>query len=141
MRTEHVLPFSWLFIWSFKFRCIVYSRTSSSKLSDCIAVSVFRRVCWIVKSDYQLCHVHPSVRMVTARLTLDRLFIICGFVKNLSRKYVETRQEQGALEDELLWWYLADFFLFFYPGATAPQWAKASSLSRIHDHTQAHYTP
>jgi hypothetical protein len=25
---------------------------------------------------------------------------------------------------------------FFYNDATAPQWAKASSLSRIHDHTQ-----
>jgi hypothetical protein len=27
---------------------------------------------------------------------------------------------------------------FFYYDATAPQWTKASSLSRIHDHTETH---
>jgi len=29
--------------------------------------------------------------------------------------------------------------ILFYHGATAPQWAKASSLLRIHGHTQTHH--
>jgi hypothetical protein len=32
------------------------------------------------------------------------------------------------------------FFFYFYRGATAPSGAKASSLSRIRDHTQKHHT-
>jgi len=28
----------------------------------------------------------------------------------------------------------------FFRGAAAPQWAKPSSLSRIHYHTQTHHT-
>ena len=30
--------------------------------------------------------------------------------------------------------------LFFFTTVQHPQWAKASSLSKIHDHTQTHHT-
>jgi len=33
-----------------------------------------------------------------------------------------------------------DEMIFFLPWHYSPQWAKASSLSRIHDHTQTHHT-
>jgi len=31
-------------------------------------------------------------------------------------------------------------YIFIYHSTTAHRWAKASSLSRIHDHTQTHHT-
>jgi len=35
--------------------------------------------------------------------------------------------------------YIKTYSLSFLPGRHSPQWAKASSLSRIHDHTQTHH--
>jgi len=32
------------------------------------------------------------------------------------------------------------FVIYFFYGTTSPQWARASSLSRMDDHTQAHHT-
>ena len=97
-----------LFVHLVRFRFVAYSRTASSNRPDCIAVSVFRRVRWIAKSDNQLRLVRPPVRMVTVLLTLDRYFLItCGFVEYLSRKLKlhsnPARTTAHLHEDILLW--------------------------------------
>jgi hypothetical protein len=43
------------------------------------------------------------------------------------KKHTHTLRKQGTC-------------IFFFTMAQQPQWAKAYSLSRIHDHTQTHHT-
>jgi hypothetical protein len=45
---------------------------------------------------------------------------------------------------QLTWWwnerYMSKGINIFFQFGSSPQWARAPSLSRLHDHTQTHHT-
>ena len=51
-----------------------------------------------------------------------------------------SRQYEQNINTQLVLNRLHTTFFLFYHGATAPQWVKASSLSRIHDLTQTRHS-
>jgi hypothetical protein len=46
----------------------------------------------------------------------------------------------GLITRKALGKYYNLYIFLFFPWRNSPQWASASSLSRLHDHTQTHHT-
>jgi hypothetical protein len=57
------------------------------------------------------------------------VILICSYISSVHRRNLRGGGQEEANSPQY-------FFLFLFPWRNSPQWGCASSLSRLHDHTQ-----